>query len=151
GNLSGGSYGGRGGVFSGRVTNEPYGDFREPKDFGTGGRDSWSGFTLGGGALELQADELKLEGLIQANGQVNSSSNYGSGSGGSLLLRVGRLSLSDQARIEANGGGATTGYAYGGGGGGRVAVYYDQVVTGSLPSQVLARGGLSSRSEPSIV
>ncbi|WP_394239233.1 hypothetical protein, partial [Pseudomonas anguilliseptica] len=145
---TGGSYGGRGGVHSNGSTNTPYGDFREPRDFGTGGRQTSTNFTRGGGALELQVDELKLDGLIQANGQVISSGSYGSGSGGSLLLRVGQLVLGEQARIEASGGGAATGYAYGGGGGGRVAVYYDQVLAGSVVAQVLARGGLSTHSQP---
>jgi hypothetical protein len=35
---AGGSYGGPGGAYSTLFSNAPYGDFREPKDFGTGGR-----------------------------------------------------------------------------------------------------------------
>ncbi|MGY4535517.1 hypothetical protein ACVW0Y_004672, partial [Pseudomonas sp. TE3786] len=135
--LAGGSYGGRGGSYSNYTTNSPYGDFREPVDLGTGGS-AGGAFTRGGGALKLTATVLKLDGLIQSNGQAYSPSSYGSGSGGSLLLRVGTLTLGDQARIEASGGQAV----YGGGGGGRVALYYDTVSQGSLLTQVWAKGGL---------
>ncbi|MDF2076497.1 hypothetical protein P2Q70_18090, partial [Pseudomonas mendocina] len=142
GTRTGGSYGGSGGIHN-DSTNASYGNFREPKDFGTGGRNGSSAFTRGGGALELQTRVLKLDGLIQANGQANTSS-YGSGSGGSLLLRVEQLVLGEQARIEANGGASgTTCCTYGGGGGGRVALYYDELTQGALTSQILAKGGLS--------
>ncbi|UUY07325.1 hypothetical protein LRS11_16045 [Pseudomonas sp. J452] len=143
---AGGSYGGRGGNYSSYVSLEPYGDFREPRDLGSGGRNGSSSYTRGGGAFELQADTLKLDGLLQANGQTNTAS-YASGSGGSLLLRVGALSLGQQARIEANGGGSSTVYTYGGGGGGRVALYYGAVNQGSLVTQVLAKGGLSTHAQ----
>ncbi|XXF08322.1 hypothetical protein J3Q00_20425 [Pseudomonas sp. D2-3] len=143
GNYSGGSYGGNGGVYSG-ASNAPYGNFREPRDFGTGGRQTSTNYTRGGGAIELRAGLLKLDGLIQANGQHQN--HYGSGSGGSLLLHVETLQLGADARIEANGSGAT--YNYGGGGGGRVALYYGKLVQGSLHDQVLAKGGASYYSQP---
>ncbi|WP_139271161.1 Ig-like domain-containing protein [Atopomonas hussainii] len=148
GNYSGGSYGGAGGVYQSGSTNPPYGDFREPKDFGTGGRQYSASYTRGGGAIELRAGLLKLEGLIQANGQHANS--YGSGSGGSLLLHADTLELGAEARIEASGGGSSvsTAYAYGGGGGGRVALYYGEVTQGSLHEQVLAKGGLSQNTQP---
>ena len=147
GTYTGGSYGGSGGVYNNSVTNALYGDFREPKDLGSGGRRYDNDFTRGGGAIELQAQVLKLDGLIQANGQANNGS-YGSGSGGSLLLRVEQLSLGAQARIEANGGSDTTCCTYGGGGGGRVALYYGELLQGALNTQILARGGLSSNAQP---
>ncbi|WP_071873566.1 hypothetical protein, partial [Atopomonas hussainii] len=149
GNYSGGSYGGSGGIYSGGATNAPYGDFREPKDFGTGGRYSSNNiYTRGGGAIELRAGLLKLDGLILANGEHGYS--YGSGSGGSLLLHAQTLQLGADARIEANGGGsnASNSNAYGGGGGGRVALYYGEVTQGSLQEQVLAKGGLSQNTQP---
>jgi hypothetical protein len=65
-----------------------------------------------------------------------------------LLLRVGSLQLGEQARIDASGGGATTGSTYGGGGGGRVALYYEELLAGSLADQVIAKGGLSQHAEP---
>ncbi|WP_394239325.1 hypothetical protein, partial [Pseudomonas anguilliseptica] len=143
---TGGSYGGSGGSYNGGAANSPYGDFREPKDFGTGGRYTNASYTRGGGAIELRAGLLKLDGLIQANGQHASS--YGSGSGGSLLLYAETLQLGADARIEANGGGASTGSTYGGGGGGRVALYYGELTQGSLQDQLLAKGGLSQYAQP---
>jgi len=143
GNYSGGSYGGSGGIHS-SISNATYGDFREPRDFGTGGRQTSTNYTRGGGAIELRTGLLKLDGLIQANGQHQS--HYGSGSGGSLLLHVETLQLGADARIEANGSG--TDYNYGGGGGGRVALYYGKLVQGSLHDQVLAKGGASYYSQP---
>jgi hypothetical protein len=144
-NYTGGSYGGNGGIHSNGTTNTPYGDFREPKDFGTGGRRTSSSFTRGGGALELHTGLLKLDGLIQANGQH--LNGYGSGSGGSLLLHAEKLQLGTDARIEANGGGVGNNSTYGGGGGGRIALYYGAVTEGSLRNQLLAKGGLSHQSQ----
>ncbi|MDZ4336327.1 MAG: Ig-like domain-containing protein, partial [Pseudomonas sp.] len=145
GTYTGASYGGAGGSYNGGATNANYGDFREPKDFGTGGRNHTSSYVRGGGAIELRAGLLKLDGLIQANGMHASS--YGSGSGGSLLLRAETLQLGADARIEANGGGASTGSTYGGGGGGRVALYYGELTQGSLQDQLLAKGGLSQHAQ----
>ncbi|WP_201787426.1 hypothetical protein, partial [Pseudomonas sp. BMS12] len=109
---SGGSYGGRGGGYSTGSTNyyslASYGDYRLPRDLGTGGRNSSSSVTRGGGALELIADSLSLDGLILADGQTIAGSSYGSGSGGSVLLQVGSLGLGEQARIQADGGGSTS-------------------------------------------
>ena len=146
GSYTGGSYGGQGGRYQSGSTNAAYGDFREPKDFGTGGRYVSNNFTRGGGSLSVVANVLKLDGAIRANGQH--AINYGSGSGGSLLLKVKSLSLGDGARIEADGGGSSSDTTYGGGGGGRVAIYFETLEQGTLHEQVLARGGLSKHAQP---
>jgi len=137
---TGGSHGGTGGLYQSGPTNTPYGDFREPWDFGSGGRGSSNNFTRGGGALVLETPLLRLGGLIQANGQYQGN-YYGSGSGGSILLRVGTLELGAEALIQANGGGDTGYYSYGGGGGGRIAVHFQQVDRAALVQRVQARGG----------
>ncbi|MDZ4335264.1 MAG: Ig-like domain-containing protein, partial [Pseudomonas sp.] len=143
---AGGSYGGPGGAYSTNSSNAPYGDFREPKDFGSGGRNAYSAYSLGGGALELTTGTLTLNGVIRSNGQT--LSGYGSGSGGSLLLRVGALALGETAQIEANGGGSSSNSSFfGGGGGGRVAVYYATLSSGSLAAQVSAKGGKTARTD----
>ena len=150
--FSGGSYGGRGGHYSsGGSYYYPvgsYGDYRWPRELGTGGRgntNSNSSRSYGGGALELQAESLTLEGKILANGQGLSSS--GGGSGGALLLQVDSLTLGAQALIQADGGGGSTYnyYYYGGGGGGRVALHY-RSLQGDLTSRLSAKGGLTSHS-----
>ncbi|UUY07323.1 hypothetical protein LRS11_16035 [Pseudomonas sp. J452] len=146
---AGGSYGGRGGAYSNYYSQATYGDFRLPRDLGTGGRhsSSTSNWTLGGGALELQAESLSLDGQILANGQTITGSVYGSGSGGAVLLQVGSLSLGAQALIRADGGGHATLQTYGGGGGGRVALHYRQLVQGTLDGRLTARGGLSTHAQ----
>ncbi|HSX88823.1 MAG TPA: hypothetical protein VLG17_12610, partial [Pseudomonas sp.] len=148
---SGGSYGGRGGHYSSSGTYYnavgSYGDYRWPRELGTGGRgaSSSSNRTYGGGALELQAESLALKGKILANGQALSYS--GSGSGGALLLQVGSLTLGAQSLIQADGGGIS-GYSsyYGGGGGGRVALYY-RSLQGDLNNRLSAKGGLTGNSD----
>ncbi|WP_442961850.1 hypothetical protein, partial [Pseudomonas sp. BMS12] len=134
----GGSYGGTGGTPS----NTPYGDFNEPQDFGSGGGNGGSSYTRGGGAIALQVSELKLEGQLLANGLTQYA--FGSGSGGSLLLRADTLILGEQAKIEAKGGGIGSPCCYAsGGGGGRIAVHYRdlQKATGAV---VMASGGPTS-------
>jgi len=140
GSYSGGSYGGSGGSYNAGVTNAPYGDFHEPIEFGTGGRRSNDSVTRGGGSIELRAALLKLDGLIQANGQDQYLS--GSGSGGSILLYVAELELGESSLIQADGARALGILDSGAGGGGRVGIYYRQVNRGELQDKVRARGGL---------
>jgi len=137
---SGASYGGLGGRYNNYHVNGAYGDLADPNELGSGGggqvstnTNIWGG--NGGGLVRLQAQELILDGKIQANGM--GSYNRGSGSGGGIRLDVG--TLSGQGRIEAVGGNTT--YSCGAGGGGRIAVYYDSL---TLPQEnITAAGGLT--------
>jgi hypothetical protein len=106
---AGGSYGGRGIIKQGR-SNNPYGYFAGPEDYGSGGSDA-----PGGGLARIQTGRIELGGLIQALGEAGSS---GGGSGGSIFIVTDVLS--GPGRIQANGGPANSGA---GGGGGRIALY----------------------------
>ncbi|MFV8781664.1 LamG-like jellyroll fold domain-containing protein, partial [Microbulbifer sp. SA54] len=122
---SSGSYGGRAGISEGKTTNATYGDYKAPQHFGTGGRynsspNDSSNNTRGGGSIKLSvAGELRLDGVITANGGADSADD--AGSGGSIWLDVGTLTVSESPeRIRANGA-----RGYDGSGGGRIAIYYD--------------------------
>jgi RHS repeat-associated protein len=141
---AGGGYGGLGGFSAteGAASNPVYGDFRNPNNVGSGGG---SPFTAsqgghGGGLVRIVAQNLNLNGLINANGgNAAQDCCAGGGSGGGVRIDVGTLSGTGQ--ITANGGGATTdGY---GGGGGRVAVYY-QNATGFDLSRISAFGSVGN-------
>ncbi|MCP4391181.1 MAG: hypothetical protein GY802_23010, partial [Gammaproteobacteria bacterium] len=137
---AGGSYGGRGGIYTTGISNNTYGDYRQPVDFGAGG---YSG-PLGGGAAKLVVtEELVLDGQILSRGQSYISATDAGGSGGSLWLDV--ASIRGTGSIDAGGGdgwqSASTSYQGPGGGGGRVAVYYGDATNFDLASQVVARGG----------
>ena len=135
---AGGSYGGYGGFrnTSGtKKTNEPFGNAREPVDFGTGPYSSHRG----GGALKLIANHLILDGSILTNGILR-------GSGGSVWLDV--EGITGAGSIAANGI-YGSGTSYGGtpaGSGGRIAVYYSDA-SGFDLSKVNARGGGSQGAE----
>ncbi|MDO8342274.1 MAG: hypothetical protein Q7T48_03670, partial [Cellvibrio sp.] len=89
GTYAGGSYGGKGGDYStANKALETYGDYQQPIDFGLGG--SHGG--RGGGAIQLIADTLQLEGKILANGDNTAvNSHGGGGAGGSIWLDIGAI------------------------------------------------------------
>ena len=90
----------------------------------------------GGGALELIVNgALQLDGRISADGVSTNSLNSGGGSGGSIWLKVGKLS--GAGSVSANGGPANN--IGGGGGGGRVAIWCN---TNTFTGAVAARGGV---------
>ncbi len=144
---SGGSHGGKGGVFSPYpLIGAAYGSYQEPIAFGRGGCDgsgscTTTGSYRGGGAIKLIATTLTLNGLILANGESAPIwLNYGGGAGGSIWLDVGAINSSTgKGELQANAGnGANAG---GGGGGGRVALYY-QSLTGINEASIHSNGGL---------
>ncbi|MCP4490302.1 MAG: hypothetical protein GY820_23725, partial [Gammaproteobacteria bacterium] len=100
GSHSGGSYGGSGGggANGAYTTNEVYGDYLAPQEFGTGGHDT----SLGGGSVKLTVANLTLNGVIRSNGGDGHTSHKAGGSGGSVWLEINALSGSGS--IEANGG-----------------------------------------------
>jgi len=135
---AGGSYGGYGGrrnYYGLGTTNEPYGNAREPVDFGIGQNSAHRG----GGALKLITNNLTLDGSIISNGTLT-------GSGGSVWLDVGGITGSGS--ITANGI-YGPGTSYGGtpaGSGGRIAVYYSNA-SGFDLTKVYAKGGGSQGAE----
>ena len=122
--ISGGSYGGYGGAWSGTQA-EVYGDFKNPNELGSGAgvRDNGG---AGGGLVRITADNLQLDGSILANGQSYRTTEHSSGgSGGGIFIDV--LTLNGAGTINSIGG---NGYSPGswvgvGGGGGRIAIYFD--------------------------
>ena len=126
---AGGGYGGLGGTVN-STGGGAYGSLAQPTDLGSGGSDEGSS---GGGAIELVAGTLQIDGIISANGDTG---GYSGGSGGSIWLQAGTLSGS--GTIQANG-------AFGnnnGGGGGRIAIV-SQVIN-SFVGNVTAFGGTAS-------
>ena len=69
GNYSGGSHGGSGGIHNRGNTNATYGSETNPITVGTGGRQSNSLSTRGGGVIRITSDLLYLEGKILADGE----------------------------------------------------------------------------------
>ena len=133
--LAGGSHGGYGGKHnSGQSSGKLYGSLYEPLDLGGGGGGNWTGGN-GGGAVRLEAEELVLDGVLSADGEISPQSN--GGAGGSLWVKVGVLK--GTGSLQANGGKGNYGY---GGGGGRVALYYREA-SGFDLNRVTAYGGNS--------
>jgi len=134
--FAGGSYGGRGAVFSGPGANPVYGIPAEPVWLGSGGSSRGDLFFPGGnggGRITLTVSgTLTMNGGVLANGQSGSGFQSGSGSGGSVLLRVG--TLAGTGVIQANGGVFEVG-----GGGGRIAVFYTNLMMGV--TNISATGG----------
>src|SRR5690625_4728643 len=132
----GGSHGGAGGQ---RASDDTFGDFAQPTDFGSAVNTS----NRGGGVVRISAEHVLLDGSISADGH---SVYRGGGSGGSVWLTVGELSGS--GLISANGGSGGSGGSTrlgSGGGGGRVAVYY-QLNDGFSIDNVQALGGTATGS-----
>jgi len=127
---AGGSYGGRGALFSGgnRITNPVYGDVRRPIHLGSGGGGWGNGAGgNGGGRIRLVAsDEVRVNGAIRADGGTRTGAASGAGSGGSILIQTRRLG--GLGTISANGG-ESAAYSLTGGGGGRIALYADLIDT----------------------
>ncbi|MFA0810690.1 fibronectin type III domain-containing protein [Microbulbifer epialgicus] len=134
---SGGSYGGVGGKYcenpekcdiSGTDhTNSPFGDYKQPFEFGVGGfgdPEFGGQGSRGGGAIKLTVGErLEVFGEIIAYG--SEGSDFGGGSGGSIWIDASEIIADGSTLIDASGGGSWYG---GSGSGGRVAVYYDSFV-----------------------
>ncbi len=144
---AGGSYGGIGGLgVDTGATNPSFGDYLLPLDFGVGG--GGNELNRGGGAVRIAADELRIDGVIEADGG-SIGNNVAGSSGGSVLLEVGVLAGSgsisadgEDARLFSN----SSLVPYGGGGGGRIAIYFDSLDNFDLESQVSVIGGQGSRS-----
>ncbi len=138
----GGGYGGKGkdggGGYFGVPGGSSYGDAQSLAiQRGSGGGEgiSWTNDTCigysdggnGGGAINLNASKITIEGQIAANAGAGGGSNGGGGSGGGVLLR-GISLLSIHGSIAANG---RSGYGggYGDGGGGRIKIFGTSIDT----------------------
>ncbi|XP_033745593.1 uncharacterized protein LOC117331107 [Pecten maximus] len=122
---AGGGYGGRGGAASttGYYPGEIYGSYMEPRSFGSGSNVASSTYGRGGGILNLVASKSTwIEGIIQANGKVGTSSIPG-GSGGSIMITTDHLEGSGSIQVK----GANGVSSRGSGGGGRMAVSYKRI------------------------
>jgi hypothetical protein len=143
---SGGSYGGLGAAVDG-IPNTVYGSETAPFDLGSGG--SCGGFRRsgnnGGGRLFVEADRMVLSGVILSNGLEGGGYQAGSGSGGSVFLRI--LEISGEGEIHADGGAHEVG-----GGGGRIAIYFDPALSDLNQMSITANGGGGSQpGEPGTV
>ncbi len=125
--VSGGSYGGYGGHFSGPGPNQAYGHPAAPVYLGSGGSRSEhydvQGGDGGGRVTLLVHDTLTVNGKILADGTVGTSVggiDAGCGSGGSIWIDTGVF----QGTGHLN---ATGGFNELPGGGGRIAVIYDEL------------------------
>ena len=139
---SGGSYGGLSGQYSGDAVNGAYGSIVDPDELGSGGGglSSYYGGN-GGGLVRILANDMELNGSINANGgDGNPNSHNGGGSGGGVYINTG--TLSGTGMITANGGKNNTIYSLTtGGGGGRIAVYYNDM-SGFNTANITAYGGI---------
>ncbi|AZZ92957.1 hypothetical protein EUZ85_20375 [Hahella sp. KA22] len=135
----GGSYGGEGGSHDWLPNKNVFGDYRRPHDLGIGGAgNNDASFSTGGGAIKVIVDRLELDGKILANGS-GGANRMGAGSGGSVWIEAGVIVGSGS--IAANGGNRVNTTEGGGGGGGRVAIYYDELESFDVSTQVKALGG----------
>ncbi|KAL3818986.1 hypothetical protein ACJIZ3_004891 [Penstemon smallii] len=167
----GGGHGGRGGMgcFNGSCIDGgiSYGDANLPCELGSGsGNDSLGISTAGGGILVMGSSDhpllsLNVEGSVRANGdsfrgslQEKNASTYnveigpGGGSGGTILLFLRSLDLSESGSLSSAGGhGSLSGG--GGGGGGRIHFHWSDIPTGDVywplakvNGSIHTRGGL---------
>ncbi|MCJ8270895.1 MAG: hypothetical protein MJK04_16020, partial [Psychrosphaera sp.] len=158
------SYGGSNGGDSSLALDHQlnaYGNFRQPLFAGIGGvyhdnNDYVTTRSYGGGATQIIAQTVKLNGSIQLNGDDYLDSpdtvktrqkglNFlGAGAGGSLHLVT--ETLSGYGSIDANGG-SVSNELHGAGAGGRIAIeygqYYANVLTPELGLSLSAAAGLA--------
>ena len=125
-----------------------YGSLFMPTLPGSGGNDSHSGQSSdatvtahGGGVIRLTVGgTLEIDGAVSADGWTNQ--NYYAASGGSVLIRTGRLA--GRGLVSADGGRFISDSA---GGGGRVAVYRtaeDEGDASAFSGEIRAWGGRST-------
>ncbi|KAL2543583.1 glycine-rich protein [Forsythia ovata] len=160
---SGAGHGGMGGMgcYNGSCVEGgiSYGDADLPCELGSGsGTDSSAGSTAGGGILVMGSWEqpliiLSVEGSVRADGDsfrgslqkknfVMDGGNIGpgGGSGGTVLLFLHTLILSESGILSSVGGhGSPSGG--GGGGGGRIHFHWSDIPTGDIYQQIASVNG----------
>jgi hypothetical protein len=125
----GGSHMGVGGA--NEEEESTYGSVTRPQEMGAGGK-SGSRDLFGGGVVRIDADSLRVDGAIRANGSGDSYD----GAGGSVWITVDG-ELAGDGSIQANGGGNNS---YAEGGGGAVSLEFGSS-SGSVLDNAVARGG----------
>jgi RHS repeat-associated protein len=144
GGSSGASHGGSGGFANSGPVNPVYGDFKDPRDPGSGGSTIFRTGGSGGGLVRITAETITLDGQIKADGGVPVGDSFSAaGSGGSIRINVGTLRGGGQIRASAPNSLAFSG----GSGGGRVAIYY-QDVSAFNPNRITAFGGSGTSGNP---
>ncbi|KAL6985493.1 hypothetical protein U1Q18_018868 [Sarracenia purpurea var. burkii] len=168
---SGGGHGGKGGVgcYDGSCIEGglAYGDADLPCELGSGsGNESLTDSTAGGGIIVMGSREhpltnLFVEGSVASDGESGGENSKkkvnrtiddwnagpGGGSGGSILVFLRSLDVSESGNLSSAGGrGSQNG---GGGGGGRIHFHWSDIPTGdvyqpiaSVKGNIHTRGGL---------
>ena len=144
---AGGSHGGTGATASGASANgEVYDSLFTPALGGGGGSYAGIYYSLpgvaGGGAVQIEAGTLDLEGEIRARGVDDDDTANAAGAGGSVLVTAG--TITGAGKIDASGGFARSCFYQrdiGSGGGGRVALSVGAFTGFDPATQVLAQGG----------
>jgi hypothetical protein len=144
---AGGSHGGAGVAWNGAgPAGAVYGGVYAPRTGGGGGAhdgdDCCNGWS-GGGAIEIEADDLVNQGSIEANGGGAAGGQRPGGAGGSIFLRARQLGGRGLFAARGGNGGddCSSSHQVGAGGGGRIALWTETPAAIDLPSQVDVRGG----------
>ncbi|MEI7437740.1 MAG: hypothetical protein WCL16_13125, partial [bacterium] len=137
--LSGGGYGGQGGMgLSKYPGGQSYGSAAAPLEAGSGGG-VYPDYVFGhgGGAVRIEASgEVTINGTVTANGRnggVAGQAGGGGGSGGAIYITCASFGGNTNGILRANGGQGAFDvshiqYSYGGGGGGRISVHYQSLL-----------------------
>ena len=130
GRVAGGGHGGVGGggrfgdgtsaANGGRAWDSQY----APLYPGSMGRADTSIGSIGGGAIRISADDIRLDGEINADAVYCGPYEYGGAPGGSIWLVCRSFKVGSTAKLSAraSNGGLYTDYHCGGGGGGRISI-----------------------------
>lgn len=154
---AGGSYGGAGTDGVEGKAGAAYGQSHIRRMVGgSGGGGGAAGGGAGGGVIQLSAAksiEIAPAGSIVADGGagvVSTSGSGGGGSGGAVLLSAPVIAVKGQIFVRGgNGAGGGQGPFGGAGGGGRIAVFYTQSFSGTLPvASHAATGGRTPGGRP---
>ncbi|KAG2586487.1 hypothetical protein PVAP13_5NG039900 [Panicum virgatum] len=161
----GGGHGGKGGdgLYNGSHADggATYGNADLPCELGSGSGNATTQFSTAGGGIivmgswEYSLPSLALYGSVESNGgsYVNMVTNGsiggpGGGSGGTILLFVHTLSLTESSILSSVGGFGSAGS--GGGGGGRIHFHWSHIPTGdeyvpvaAVNGSILTSGGVS--------
>lgn len=126
---------------AGSRRHDGYGSIVRPREAGEGGG---SNGPLGGGAIEIRASAIRLDGSVTADGGSASACSASGAAGGSVLLETLRLQTSWSTWISARGGNARTGCTSSfAGGGGAVAIHAGNRLADDLLERVHADGGFN--------
>jgi hypothetical protein len=133
-NGCGGGYGGAGGRANNYTPGgATYGNATNPIGPGSGGAYGQAhgpeGGGNGGGSVRVEAaGRFILNGLVNADGQINQGGAWGGGgSGGAIWIDCREFAGAAGTRLTARGGDGNWGG--GGGGGGRIAIWYTRLFT----------------------